>query len=230
MIKYLFSIFAYFYICFKKGIRCDFPCRVNPYFLINGLKGLHEVYLGSAYIGKEVQISSGCCFYDTPQLFGKVRIEKNTSICGPATRIFSKINEIHIGSFCSIASNVIIQEYNHKVDTITTYDILSHICHEDDIKNTTTSKGPIIIEDGVWIGSNSVILSGVKIGRGAIIGAGSVVLKDIPAYAIAAGNPAKVIKYRFSEVSIRMIEESQWWKWDDEKIIAHKDLFRKVFK
>ena len=61
------------------------------------------------------------------------------------------------------------------------------------------SKGKIIVEDDVWIGMNALILSGVKIGKGAIIGAGSVISKDIPPYAIAVGNPCKVIKYRFSE-------------------------------
>ena len=69
------------------------------------------------------------------------------------------------------------------------------------------SKGKIIVEDDVWIGMNAIILSGVKIGKGAVIGAGSVVSKDIPPYAIAVGNPCKVVKYRFSENIINKIKE-----------------------
>ena len=229
MVKFLFSIFAYFYVLFKRGVRSSFPCYVNPKFLFKGLKNLHDVYLGSAFIGEGVEISNGCYFFEDPQLFGKVRVDRYTSICGPATRIFAKINEIHIGSFCSIASNVIIQEYNHRVDSVSTYDVLAHICKEDELTITTTSKGPITIEDGVWIGSSAVILSGVNIRRGAIIGAGSVVVDDIPPYAIAVGNPAKVIKYRFSEEAIKEIEESKWWTWDEETIVSHKEFFKKIF-
>ncbi len=63
----------------------------------------------------------------------------------------------------------------------------------------SNTKGPIILEDDVWIGYGSIILSGVKIGRGAVIAAGSVVVKDVPSYAIVGGNPARIIKYRFNE-------------------------------
>ena len=231
MLKLLFSTFAYFYILiFKRGIKCDFPCYVNPKFLFKGLRNLHGVNLGSAYIGADVRISDGCYFFEDPQLFGKVRVDRYTSICGPATRIFAKINEIHIGSFCSIASNVIIQEYNHRVDTVSTYDVIAHICKEDELETTTTSKGPINIEEGVWIGSSVVILSGVNIGRGAIVGAGSVVVDDIPPYAIAVGNPAKVIKYRFSEAAVKIIEDSKWWTWDNETIVSNKEFFKQILK
>ena len=67
-------------------------------------------------------------------------------------------------------------------------------------------------------------MPGVHIGDGAIIGANSVVSKDIPAYAIAAGNPCRVKKYRFSEEEIQILEEVKWWDWDIEKIEANHDL------
>jgi acetyltransferase-like isoleucine patch superfamily enzyme len=87
------------------------------------------------------------------------------------------------------------------------------------------SKGDIIIEDDVWIGVNAVILGDVKIGRGAVVGAGSIVTKNIPPYAIVAGNPAKVIKQRFTPEQIEKLENSQWWTWSNKEIEANKNFF-----
>lgn len=229
MLKLFCSIFVYLLIIFRKGIKSSFPCKVSPFFALKRLKGLQDVNLDSAFLGRDVTISSGCCFYEDPIIFGKVRIGRYTSICGPATRICAEINHVYIGAFCSIASNVVIQEYNHNLQKPSTYDVLSHLFDETNTE-MVTSKGDIVIEDGVWIGSNSVILSGVHIGRGAVIGAGAVVVNDIPAYAIAVGNPAKVVKYRFSEESIAIIEKSQWWTWNQEKFSINKDFFTQTFK
>jgi serine acetyltransferase len=70
----------------------------------------------------------------------------------------------------------------------------------------------------VWIGANSTIMSGIKIGNGAIVAAGSTVTKDVPSYAIVAGNPAKVVKYRFTEEQIEKLLSIAWWDWDEQKI------------
>ncbi len=78
----------------------------------------------------------------------------------------------------------------------------------------------------VWIGANVLIKAGVKIGNGAIIGMGSVVTKDIPSYAIAVGNPAKVIRYRFEDNDIEQLNRTCWWEFDDEQIKKCADAFR----
>lgn len=136
-------------------------------------------------------------------------------------------DKVVIGKFCSIAGYVIIfagGEHCFK-NKITTYPFklkLEHVITQDDV----CSKGPVLIGNDVWIGSHSIILSGVTIGDGAIIGAGSVVTNDIPPYAIAAGNPARVIKYRFSEEIIRKLAAIKWWEWDDDKVKRlHKDFY-----
>lgn len=81
-----------------------------------------------------------------------------------------------------------------------------------------TCKGDIIIENDVWIGAKSTIMSGVKIGNGAVVGSCSVVTKDVPPYAIVAGNPAKIVKYRFTEEQIKDLLTISWWDWDENRI------------
>ena len=75
-----------------------------------------------------------------------------------------------------------------------------------------------IIENDVWIGAKSTIMSGVKIHNGAVVGAGSVVTKDVPPYAIVAGNPAKIVKYRFNEKQIQSLLKISWWDWTQDRI------------
>jgi tetrahydrodipicolinate N-succinyltransferase len=85
------------------------------------------------------------------------------------------------------------------------------------IKDEKT-KGDIVIGNDVWIGSGVKILSGVNIGDGAVVGANSLVTKDIPKYAIYGGNPAKLIRMRFSDETIKIFEEIKWWDWPLEDI------------
>lgn len=84
-------------------------------------------------------------------------------------------------------------------------------------------KGQILIGHDVWIGDQVIILGGVRIGDGAVIAAGSVVVKDVPPYAIVGGNPAKIIKYRFPEETIRKFKAINWWFWSNEEIAAAKE-------
>ena len=104
---------------------------------------------------------------------------------------------LKIGSYCSIAPEVtFLLASEHNFNGISTYPFKVKFLGE---ANEASSKGSITVGDDVWIGYGAIIMSGVTIGQGAIIGAGSIVTKDVPPYAIVAGNPAKIIKYRFSE-------------------------------
>ena len=129
--------------------------------------------------------------------------------------------DVKVGSFCSIADNVtIFIGGNHRTDWVTTYPF-GHI-HKDVFdhhgKGHPATKGDVVIGNDVWIGSGSTILSGIKIGDGAVIAANSVVVKDIPAYAIAGGNPAKVLKMRFSRKQIDKLLQNPWWELSDSRI------------
>ena len=135
-------------------------------------------------------------------------------------------SRLKIGNFCSIASDVVfILGSDHAVDTISTFPFkvmcLQTQAHE------AISKGDIIVEDDVWIGCRSTILSGVRIGQGAVVAAGSVVTKDVPPYAIVGGVPAKVIKYRFGPEMIEALLKVDYSRLDRFMIETHtEDLYQ----
>lgn len=125
-----------------------------------------------------------------------------------------------IGRYVSIGNNVTIDPGEHNLNRIST----SHNFVEGNLYEELT-KDDCIIGNDVWIGVNSVIRRGVKVGNGAVIGANSFVNKDVPDFAIVAGSPAKVLKYRFSDEIIQEINKSKWWEKDlDESKQIVKEL------
>lgn len=127
--------------------------------------------------------------------------------------------KLYIGNYCSIAPNVLfIVASDHNYNNLSTYPFKVMIAGE---KAEALSKGDIIVKDDVWIGANSTILSGVTINQGAVVAAGSVVTKDVPPYAIVGGNPAKVIKYRFSETNIQKLLKIDYSKLSDVTILEN---------
>lgn len=169
------------------------------------------------------------CFLENVVSYGDIELADNVSISGPGTVLHAVKGKIKIGRFSSIAQNVSIQEFNHKMLTPTTYAI-NHFFFTHNFMDDVTSKGDVILAEDVWVGSNVVILSGVKIGRGAIIAAGSVVTKDVAPYSIVGGVPAKVIKMRFSDEVIKKIENSRWWEWNTKSILENKEFFTREFE
>jgi virginiamycin A acetyltransferase len=128
---------------------------------------------------------------------------------------------LRIGSFCSIADEVTIMlGGNHRVDWVTTYPFNVLFPEAARFEGHPVSKGDVVVGHDVWIGTGALILSGVTLGNGAVVGARSVVTRPVPAYAVAAGNPARVIRLRFSEDQIRRLEHIAWWDWPIEKVQA----------
>jgi len=133
-----------------------------------------------------------------------------------------------IGNYCSFAGNILQFNANHPYKNFTTHPILYH-------QNFTKSgeeelqRNKLTIGHDVWIGEWVIILPNVKeIGNGAIIGAGSIVTKDIPAYSIVAGNPARIIGKRFSESVIKKLEQTQWWNWEKDTLIKNKSELENI--
>lgn len=136
------------------------------------------------------------------------------------------INHDHlvIGRFCSIAcgAKFLFNSANHRMSSLSTYPF--PLFFEEwglDIKNVADSwdnKGDIIIGNDVWIGYEAVILAGVTIGDGAVIGSRALVTKDVAPYTIVGGIPAKPIRKRFAEGTIKALLELKWWDWPKERI------------
>ncbi|EXG85915.1 acetyltransferase (isoleucine patch superfamily) [Clostridium sp. ASBs410] len=135
-------------------------------------------------------------------------------------------DSLYIGKFCSIASGVqfIMGSANHRISSISTYpfNVFGGAWAENTPPHLSQLpfKGDTVIGNDVWIGRDSVIMPGVKIGDGAIIAAYSVVVKDIEPYAVAGGNPARPIKKRFDEELIELLLKLQWWDFEPEKLFA----------
>lgn len=133
---------------------------------------------------------------------------------------------LKIGAFCSIGRGTLVMlGGEHRTDWVTTFPFPAfwkHIAAE--YPDYARKRGDVVIGNDVWIGVEATIMSGVRIGNGAIVGAKSVVTKDVPAYAVVAGNPARVIRTRFPVEIIARLEMLAWWDWDDTRIEKYLPL------
>jgi virginiamycin A acetyltransferase len=155
------------------------------------------------------------------------KISCKNVLIGQGTRINGSIklkgaDTIHMGKYCAIGEDVDILSTNHTTNTINMQNVL-----QIEITGTVNpaNKRGVEIGNNVWIGDRAIILPGIKIGDGAVIGAGSVVTKDVSPFCIHAGNPAKFIKKRFEDDIIELLLQIKWWDWSLEKMKANKHLF-----
>jgi len=138
-------------------------------------------------------------------------------------------DKLIIGKFCAIAHGIefVMNGANHRMFSVTTYPF--NIMGNGWEKATPTIddlplKGDTVVGNDVWIGQHVVIMPGIHIGDGTIIAANSVVTKDIPAYHIVGGNPAKVIRKRFDDDLIQYLLDITWWNWTAEKIFDNLEI------
>lgn len=138
-------------------------------------------------------------------------------------------DKLIIGKFCAIARGVefIMNGANHRMNSVTTYpfNIMGHGWEKSAPKMADLPlKGDTVIGNDVWVGQNVTFLPGVHVGDGAIIGADSVVSKDVPPYHIVGGNPIKIIRKRFDDDTIEFLLDLKWWDWSADKIFDHLDI------
>lgn len=160
-------------------------------------------------VDKTAKIYSGCQFYNSS--LGKY------SYCGYDCEVIN----CDIGAFCSIAGGVIIGGAQHPLNWVSTSPVFYNISggtgrHLGCLDAPQTKR--TIVGNDVWIGQRAIVMQGITIGNGAVIGAGAVVTKDIPPYAIVAGVPAKIIRYRFDDKVIKGLQDSLWWECSDAEL------------
>ena len=131
--------------------------------------------------------------------------------------------KINVGKYCSIGRDCNFLHANHRSDWITTSSqllgpVTNEIAEMHMGMGHPSCKGDITIGNDVWIGAKSTIMSGVSIGHGSIVAAGSLVTKDVEPYSVVGGNPAKHLKYRFEDQQIIDLLDIAWWDWNETKI------------
>ena len=168
-------------------------------------------------LGRKINISR-YCFVSNSKIADYTSIGRNTVI----------INA-ELGKFCSISWNVTIGATSHDYNRLSTH-AFSYIKFYGFVNSDTRIKKQTSVGHDVWIGANAVIMPGVTIGNGAVVGAGSIVTKDVAPYDIVYGNPAGPRGSRFDEEKIRSIEEMAWWDWNDAQIKENIEIFKKPFE
>lgn len=201
--------------------------------LIKFAKHFLYLYKKLCWIKRGVIIESHVICSKGVELGDHVRLCHHAQICfsniGAKTTVsrYTKIQYADIGKFCSISWDVTIGALDHPVHSISmhafpwnkNYGILK------DTPPKRIKQDRVTIGNDVWVGCGAIIMPRIKIGDGAIIGAGSVVTHDVKPYEIVAGSPARHIKWRFNEDIRNALLSSEWWNWSDQKIHDNIDLF-----
>lgn len=204
---------------------------------------INSDYGNDVRIYKDVYISDtkmkdGCSIGDDTSIvrckFGKNVIINRRSYINDSfidnysyTGINTTMNWTKMGKFCSVGRNVDIGGFDHdytKVSTMPAFRMEQMLAMGGRLKKQKgLSEGYCVIGNDVWIAAGVNILHSVKIGDGAVVGAGAVVTQDVPAYSVVAGVPAKIIRYRFNENYINQLLKIKWWNWPDGTIRKNID-------
>ena len=207
---------------------------------MNSLKTWVKSYIRELFLRKKfptsvihsgVTVDPTCVLGEHSVLFQNVALMNSSLGAYSYVQSGSVVCNAEIGKFCSIASGVNIGLPQHSISSVSSHPVFY-------LKNTplpkkfsdqdlfSTIKKTVIGHD-VWIGQNAIIMTGLNVATGAVIGAGAVVTRDVPAYAVVGGIPARIIKYRFEEKMRSDLLSSKWWEMPDELLEKNFLLFQK---
>jgi acetyltransferase-like isoleucine patch superfamily enzyme len=187
---------------------------------------------------KKAKIDSGCCINEKSEISSNTHLLSNCYVNNSKIDSYTYIGKnciiqnTSIGKYCSIANDVLIGLGKHPTDLISTSTLFYRRNNTLDLHLVTKDYDfeeykEINIGNDVWIGARSILMDGIIVGTGAIIAANSVVTKDVPDYAIVAGIPAKIIRYRFHEEKIQELLKMEWWSWEFEELQKRIDELNK---
>ena len=176
------------------------------------------------------KIDNLSCISRKAKVYGRVQVSNSTmddySYVGRDARIIYS----DIGKFCSIAGEAKVGMGTHTLDKISTSPVFTESNNATKHRwvdySTENPYRRVKVGNDVWIGTRAMIMGGVTIGDGAVVGAGAIVTRDVPPYAVVVGVPARVIKYRFSQEQINMLLDHPWWSLPEKKLKERIRLFQ----
>jgi acetyltransferase-like isoleucine patch superfamily enzyme len=160
-------------------------------------------------------------FYEPPVRLGDVHVDPGVRILSHTYMNGGRIHSgVYIGRYCSIGYDVTLGTGHHDMSQLSTSSWF-----ELDAPPSYRPAEPgvlVRIKNDVWIGDKAIILTGVTVGNGAVIGAGAIVTKDVPDYAVVAGVPARFLRFRFDALTIERLKKLNWWEFDDSVLRTHR--------
>ena len=185
----------------------------------------HTVFLKTVVSAPHIEVGDFTYYHDPedPEAFERKCVLYHFEPLG---------DRLIIGRFCALGTGVrfLMNGANHPIDIISGYpfDEFGGAWADgfDTASLLSLAKGDLVIGNDVWIGNGATLLPGVTVGNGAVIAANSVVTRDVPAYAVAGGNPARVIRHRFDPGTVQTLETIAWWDWPVDKVTRNLDAIR----
>ena len=185
------------------------------------------VYLKNVVTGPNIEVGDYTMYNDyvhDPRDFEKNNVLYHYPVNG---------DKLKIGKFCSIAcgAKFLFASANHAMGSLSTYPFPIFFeewgLRGEDVASAWDNKGDIVIGNDVWIGYEAVVLSGVRVGDGAVIAARAVVTRDVPPYTIVGGVPARPIRQRFSDETVAALVKLKWWDWPYEAIARNLNVIQR---
>jgi virginiamycin A acetyltransferase len=168
---------------------------------------------GRVTLEPHAHVSSGC------QLFGDVHVGRGTKF----NEDIEVVGELDVGNYCAFAPDILFQQKNHEIHKPAMQGRFYGRVLDSELEHM--SSGPITVGNDVWIGARAIVLSGVTIGDGAVVGAGSIVTDDVEPYSVVAGVPASHVKWRFSEEVREKLQAFAWWELSEAELREYRDFF-----